>query len=412
MTPQDVRDRLAALRRAGSQLRRRPAVEIHDALARVLDEWSDPGSRWQQSLVRELPKATGFAPETVRAGLALALADWNGDALRGLARSELQQADARGFDVTAVLLAGSIPMPSLLALIAPLAVRSPVLAKTASRDPVTAPLVAQSLAEVDPLLGACCGVVSLPGHDRAGMDALLEADCVVATGSDETLAEIARRVTPTQRLVGAGHRLSLAVLGERATRDDPLRQACAGLAQDIAFWDQLGCLSPIAVYVLGDGAADRVAAALAAALEDAEARWPRGSVDAAAAADIARERDGAELRAAAGADVQVRTGEALAWTVVRESDARTRPAPLHRFVRIHPIRNASELLAAIDPLSRHLAGVAVAGFGAAEVEITRALRTAGASRVCAPGQLQAPPLDWRREGRGVLAPLLRGTLGT
>ncbi len=31
----------------------------------------------------------------------------------------------------------------------------------------------------------------------------------------------------------------------------------------------------------------------------------------------------------------------------------------------------------------------------------------GASRICEPGALQAPPLDWRNEGRGVLLPLVR-----
>ena len=80
----------------------------------------------------------------MREGLAVALANWDGNALRRLVASELDPKGARkGFDVTAVLLAGSIPMPSLLALIAPLAVGSPVLAKPASRDPVTAPLVVQ-----------------------------------------------------------------------------------------------------------------------------------------------------------------------------------------------------------------------------------------------------------------------------
>jgi hypothetical protein len=410
VTPEALRDTLAALRRAGRELRRRPAGETLEALARVLDAWSEPGSRWQEQLVRELPKATGFAPATVRAGLSLALADWTGDALRRLAESELGEAPAPGFEVIAVLLAGSIPMPSLLALVAPLAVGSPVLAKTASRDPVTAPLVARSLSEADPLLGRCCEVIDLPGGDGAAMDALLAADCVVASGSDETLAEVARRVGPDQRLVGAGHRLSLAVLGDRATRGEALREACAGLALDTALWDQLGCLSPIAVYVIGQGAAERVAAALGDALDDAEARWPRGSVDPEAAAAIARERAGAELRAAAGADLRVRVGDGLVWTLVRESDARLRPAPLHRFLRVHPVADANALLAAIRPLSRHLAGVALAGFGESQPELVRALRAAGASRICPPGRLQAPPLDWRREGRGVLTPLLRVTL--
>ena len=54
-----------------------------------------------------------------------------------------------------------------------------------------------------------------------------------------------------------------------------------------------------------------------------------------------------------------------------------------------------------------LAGVAVAGFGEGSSELARELAQRGASRICAPGTLQAPPLDWRHEGRGVLLPLTR-----
>jgi hypothetical protein len=90
---------------------------------------------------------------------------------------------------------------------------------------------------------------------------------------------------------------------------------------------------------------------------------------------------------------------------VREEDAALRPAPLHRFVRVAPVRDVAALLAAIAPVGRHLAGVAIDGFEAGDRALAHALVRRGASRVCAPGALQTPPLDWRHEGRGVLTPL-------
>ena len=81
-----------------------------------------------------------------------------------------------GFDATAVLLAGSIPMPSLLEIVAPLVLRSPVLAKAAARDLVTPRLVADSIAHFDAELGECVAVVDFPGDDAACMDAFLSAD--------------------------------------------------------------------------------------------------------------------------------------------------------------------------------------------------------------------------------------------
>ncbi len=418
MTPAAIRARLASLREAGAKLRRRPARETLDALARVVDGWSDPAGAWRHALETELPGATGFSAPMVREGLARGLDGWSGDALRELVAREigaperLDSAHARlaaGFGVTAVLLAGSIPMPTLVSLLAPLALRSPVLAKSASRDPVTPRLVARSLAETDAELAQCLEIVDVPGADAERIGALLEADCVVATGSDETISAVRARVQPDRRLVVRGHRLSVAALGAAASGGAALEDVAERLALDVALWDQLGCLSPIAVYVVGEDAADRVAAALARALAAAEQRWPRGDIGAAAAAAIAHERADAELRRAAGRRVALHASQATLWTVLREDGAELRPAPLHRFVRVLPVRDAAALPAALAPLAPHLAGVAVEGFGSHTSALARELADLGASRICAPGRLQAPPLAWSHGGEGVLIPIARFT---
>src|SRR5690606_17223353 len=108
---------------------------------------------------------------------------------------------------------------------------------------------------------------------------------------------------------------SVALIGEPATRGGELLRTARGVALDVALWDQLGCLSPIAAYVLGERrAAERFAEALAAALAALERRMPRGRVEPAAAAAIARERAEAEMRAAAGEPVVVHAGPGTSWT--------------------------------------------------------------------------------------------------
>ncbi len=420
MTPAELRARLAELREAGAALRRRPARATLDALARVLDGWSDPASAWREALEAELPGVTGFSAPMVREGLARALAGWSGDALRALVESELGGVEALegeggavcgGFETTAVVLAGAIPMPTILALLAPLVLRSPVLAKAAARDPVTPRLVARSLAEVDPDLGRAIAVVEFPGGDAERTAALLEADCIAATGSDATVAALRARIPDARRVVARGHRLSLAALGPDATHGPALRRAAADLALDVALWDQLGCLSPLSVHAVDPdpAACDRVAEALAAELAAAEERWPRGRVDAATAAAIQAARDEAELRGAAGRRVRVFASRGTAWTVVREDAPPLRSGPLHRFVRVHPAESAERLRDALAPAGRHLAAVAVGGFGPQAQGVARALAELGASRVCAPGTLQAPPLAWRCEGAPVLVPFARFT---
>ena len=424
----EVRGALARLRAAGATLRARPASATLDSLARLLDTWRDPESKARRSLDSALPEATGFTLEVVRAGLSHALdgtggsdgSGWSGAALRALVTHELGGLDAlegRGMpralgpEVTSVLLAGALPTPTLQSILAPLVLRSPVLARTSSSDPVTARVVAASLAEADPLLGNCLEVVSFPTGDGAAMDAFLAADCVVATGSDETVARVAERVRPPRQLVAHGHRVSVAAIGPEALRGPGRADVCNRLAFDVALWDQLGCLSPVSVWAVTteSGLVDRLAEDLARALAETQTRLPRGRVPIEAAAARARERAEAEMRAADGRHVLVYGGGAGdAWCVVREDDAAIRPAPLHRFVRVHPVPDSDALADALRPLGTrsHLAAVALEGFGPDATRVEAGLLALGASRTCRPGSMQSPPLDWRRDGRGVLTPFL------
>jgi hypothetical protein len=393
---------LARLRDARRRLRERPAHAVRAALADVLDAWSAPDSAWRKELAAALPEPTGFSAPVLAEGLAAGLAPYTGRALLELVQAEGEALD--GFDVTATVLAGAIPLPAFVAIAAPLALRSPVLVKPSLHDPVTVRLVARSLAERDALLGASVEVADVRRDDEAALDALCRAPCVAAMGSDAAIAAIAARVGPAQRFVGAGHRFSVSLVGPDAVRGESLAAAARGLARDVALWDQLGCLSPISVYVADTepGGADRVAAALAEALDAAEARWPRGRIGPSAAAAIAGERAEAEMR---GADV--RASSDTRWTVVREHDTALRTAPLHRFVRVHPAADVAGALGALRQDATHLAAVAIAGFGAGTQAVARALAALGASRVCAPGELQTPPLAWPREGRPVLRSLAR-----
>jgi hypothetical protein len=148
-----------------------------------------------------------------------------------------------------------------------------------------------------------------------------------------------------------------------------------------------------------------VGAALAHSLDAIGRTLPRGAVEPRAAALAAHERTGAELRAAAGHHVVLHRAADSTWTVVCEADSAARPAPLHRFLRVHPVASADRLDEVLAPLAAHLAGTALAGFGESEPAIAQRLRSLGASRVCAPGELQSPPLDWPRDGLAALGSL-------
>ncbi|HME70867.1 MAG TPA: acyl-CoA reductase [Myxococcota bacterium] len=414
----DVATALERVRHAGMALRARPRAATLDCLAQVLDRWRDPTSKARLSLDLALPEATGFSREVVRAGLVHALQGWTGDALRAVVQRELGGSPrvgdrgctlAEGFETTSVLLAGALPSPTLLAILAPLALGSPVLVRISSGDPVTARVVASSISEVDPRLGECVEVVQFRAGDLGALDAFLSAECVVASGSDATISAIAARIRPPRRLVAYGHRASVAVLGPGALTSSALPETCQRLALDVALWDQLGCLSPLAVYVIAAdcSAIDDLAEGLASALAQAEPRLPRGRIPIAAAAAFARARAEAEVRVAAGRGVGVYGSPRDRWCVVREDTEELREAPLYRFVRIHPLADLAGLSAALGALAPHLAAVAIDGFGADSRSAAQRVAGLGASRVCAPGRMQAPPLGWHHDGQGILTPLCR-----
>jgi hypothetical protein len=134
----DVAAALTRMRQSGKALRARPRTQVVDSLVKVLDRWRDPTSKARLSLDLALPEAAGFSHEVVRAGLTHALEGWTGDALRSLVQREIGASAgvgdrgctlAEGFETTSVLLAGALPSPTLLALLAPLAVGSPVLVR-------------------------------------------------------------------------------------------------------------------------------------------------------------------------------------------------------------------------------------------------------------------------------------------
>jgi len=389
------------LEAAEKTLHSMPAAARVAAVGRVLDAWSDPGSPVRRRLLDEHPGASGLSRENVAAGLELALASWNHAALARLVEQEASGDAARLAGITTVVHGGVLPMPTLVDALAPIVLGSPVLAKPARRDPVTPRLVEASLAELAPELGDCLALADVRRSNRAALDSLLAAPRVVVTGGDEAIAGIEGRIGHGTRLIAHGHKLSVALLGTDV--DVAFEDASARLAVDVSLWDQLGCLSPIACWVVGDARrADRFAAALGRALARREGMTPRGEVGAGAAAWISNERAEAEIRAAAGGGCTLYAGDA--WTVVAESDATPRAAPLHRFVRVHPLAAPRDLPRTLGPLGSHVAGVAHAGLSEAAAQECRLAM--GASRAAPFGRLQAPPLDWGRDGLGVLASLL------
>lgn len=402
-SPGEVRDLRTGLRLRAAALRARAvegrAAAIERACVRLLDAEHPAG----RALRAELLRSTGLSAPVIEHGLGTTLRLFTCDAmlaLRAEHRAERERTAARapssagvqsaasGSALAVVVLAGNVFSAAARPLLLPLLCGSPVLLKAASADDVLPRALQRALAEVDPELGAACAVVTFGREDAALRDALIaDADVLSIYGDDRTVAAFESLRSGGTRLVAHGHGLGLAFVARSALASEGLaEQNARALADDVAAYDQRGCLSPHAVLVQSgardDGA--RFAQRLADALDARAHAWPRGALPPEVAAAQLQWRG---VAAATGA-LHVRASCAVSHA----GAGALRTSPGHRNVSVHDCADVDALRALIAPLSTQLKALAVAG-DAERVRLAQA-----APYVCAPGAMQEPPLAARLDG--------------
>ncbi len=181
---------------------------------------------------------------------------------------------------------------------------------------------------------------------------------------------------------------------------------------DIVAWDQLGCLSPHAIYVETGGAIgpEQFAELLAAELAKFEATHPRGEISFDEHANMARHRDFYKVRSSHSPETRLWCSEnSTAWTVVFEADPDFRHSCLNRFVFVKAVVDLAQLFPGVDKLRGKVSTVGLAAAGAKAQKIANELAEWGVTRVCPLGQMQNPPLRWRHDGRPALGELVTWT---
>jgi len=382
----------AALRRGGEALRELPDAALLDAWAATVEAFLDPRSPERRELAPPLAALCGLSAAGLDAGLAAVLGGVRRDpAAALLARAAALTGAAGAPAPVLVVLASNLPALAVQPLLPALALRRPVLLKSPSSEPLFAPAFLAALTRREPRLAGAVAAATWPGGD-AELEAplLAAAGAIVAYGGSEALADLERRAAG-KRFVGYGPKMSLAAI-EMSAGTAPPEELAAGLARDVALFDQRGCLSVVAVYVAGglDDAA-RLAACLEAALGDLAVRWPSGPAAAPALAAVQQLRLESELRGLPPASLPPAAG-----TVLLEPEPELRPSPGLRTVRVHPLSDLDRLPEILAPWRGRLQGAALAG--PAAWRLAPRLVDLGISRCAAPGDLQSPDASWHNGG--------------
>lgn len=402
-------------------------------ISRVAENWLDSEYPFRKFALEHGPRVTGFSKATLAAGLDAFFRRLTAANLQSLLTQELglperldafcatgeesasqRAAFANGPELLVHVAAGSLPNPVFMSIILGLLARSAQFVKCATGSSFLPRLFAHSLYDADGKLGACLEVAEWRGGTARLETPLFQAaDCVTATGSDETLAEIRCHLPVKTRFLGYGHRVSFGYVTHQALSGFNPAKIAARAAADVVAWNQLGCLSPHVIYVEHGGTMTAVqfAEALAKELADREQAEPRGELPAETAAVIASKRAFYEIRAAHSPDNTRHwcSENSTAWTVVYEADPLFQLSCLHRFVYVKGVANLVEALQSADSVRGRVSTVGLAATEDKAPALATQLSRWGVTRVCPLGRMQDPPLLWRHDGRPSLGDLVTWT---
>ncbi len=400
-----LRETVDELRAARERLARRDPRDVAGVLERVVALWLAVDSPWMKRAVDELSEVGVFSRPMLEYALPRMIAPLAGGALEELVCRELGGwrtiEDGSGPGLILHVLPSNLPghaaIPSALTLL----LRAAALLKPGRDDRSFAATWIGSIRAVDRELGECVDAVYWPGGSRElENEAMATADLVVAAGSDVAIDELRARCTT--RFIGHGSRISIAmVAGESLDHG-----AARSLAEDIAVWDQLGCLSPQVCFVEGDLATARTfGEKLRGSLEGLASALPPGRLSTAEILAERRFRDEAAWRGFATGEVDLFSvaSDPGAGSVAIETEPSLRPTPLHRCVRIVAVEALEDSFPIVAARHERVEAVGVAADVVRFEEIAASLRAAGLAHVVRLGQMQKPDLAWRQGKRPRIA---------
>ena len=312
---------------------------------------------------RKLPAATGLSKENVNWALDNALevrpSTWDLDLLCNRT-PKCNRAH--------VLLSANVFVAPLRAIAIAIAAAPEVYVRASRREPMAVELLAQAAPE-------CFHIVDeLRPHP---------SDHCWAYGHDDTLMQFRSSLSASVVFHAHGSGYGIGIVRADELRDNSCVDKLArAIAEDVAPFDQRGCLSPRVVLVeKSRELAWRLWQILAAAMSDRELQVPMGDISNHERSDIRRYRDtlcvGGEVMSAGSGLVSFETQD-LPWVL----------PPIGRVVHIRTTHDA------IQDARTHAASLTTVGLGSTDTSYAAALQAALPSvRIAKLGEMQRPKLD-------------------
>lgn len=384
---------------------RRSWRQVGDVLRAVATDWLKPGDPLRGEAEAAVVRGHGLAPGLVHETFTRWLRRVAAGELFDLWERELGATDADCIQSLFAVFAGTLAEPAIQTVCHALMMRTFLLGRASLREWGAVAAWMRAVARADPELGSSVVLATWPtACSQWTQAACAGAEGTLVFGGDAAVAALRAWTPPDRRFSARGHRVS--VIG---VTSDVAENEFADLAErislDMVIHDQKGCLSPQYCFVEDRQGvrAGRLAESLADALRMRGRVWPAPPLgeDEMVAWRLALERWRVESALGAGVFAFEEPAGAGRFGVMYHPELERLPGnPVHRFMHVIAVRDGAEAARLLQPLHGRIAAVAHAGkwmdftawlgdeWDAADLSI----------RVCAPGEMQDPPLIWQDGG--------------
>jgi hypothetical protein len=398
-------------------LNERPVRSIVRAAADAATRWCDADFPPRVRAAARVCERTGYSMPVVEYALdrlfesltlpaiASTIADELGslDALDGfVARDGRPRARAHGIGPVAILSSRTTIGVAIVPAVFALCAKCTVTVK--DREDA---LAAAFFATVAEELGDAADAPKARAWESARVSEPLDGyACVVAFGSDETLAHLRATLPLSTTFIGFGPKASIGYVDRTALSDRArAERVAADAARDLVLYESEGCLSLHALFVERGGSIppDTFAELLARAVERASVEFPPAARDDSDAVKISAARDLALFRQAGGSSTAHSDARA-GFLLTVDPPADEPPAFLPRALAVRAVDGPHQVAAYVARHRLPIEALATSSHRAAYLELAAGI---GASRVAPLGTLQSPPLGANHGGRPRIAEFVR-----
>ena len=428
VTPEFLQKVIAFLKERKSYLEKMSVYEIADILDRASKCWLNDKYSKKIFALEVISLFTGFSPEMVNESIRVEhLSSRKPELLKAL-RSEVGNINyldkfcfseelsgnskAFGPALTAAIFSSNIPGLPHLSIMRSLLVKSPLIGKSSREEPIFPPLYAETIRELNPVLGDCLAILSWQGGDET-IEKILFEECgiVIVYGSEETCRSISRRIPLESKLISHSHKLGFGMVGRESLNKKNLKSLARRIAYDVTMFDQFACISP-QIYFLEEGgeiSPRNFVVHLGEEMTYWQKRIPSARLSVEIAGSLRHLRNTYELKELSGEDIKMCASQDLSWTVVYEPLSEFVSSPLHRFIRIVPMRDLTEVSNFAQPIKKYLQNVSLEVAIERREEMYNLLSNMGVSRISPPGKMATPSMMWHHDGLACLGEMLHWT---